>query len=63
MYYKLWALCGTVAVGEVAYILSRPDFRGQRQYIRMYRLDGQGCIKFGVGNPLFIYKMVDCTKL
>ena len=27
--------------------------------ISMYRLDDQDCIKFGVGGPLFIYKMVD----
>ena len=63
MYYKLWALCDTVAGQWWGSVYSRPDFRGQWQYIRKYRLDAQVCIKFGVVNPLFIWNQLSTRSL
>ena len=35
----------------------------RRYIIRIYRQDGKVCLKFGVADPILIYKMFDNTTL
>ena len=41
------------------------NFKWSRNYVtvKVYQLDSQVCLKFGVVGPLFTYKMADNTKL